>query len=98
MGIKFAVLERKQPDADPTGAAEVPFYPDDLLPALRRTLASLADVEMRYEAERDYLEEWSGPEVVKQRLIAALNARWRNDREPIVERLARLRQQATRTS
>jgi len=29
--------------------AEVPFYPDDLLPQLQQTLAILADLETRYE-------------------------------------------------
>ena len=41
------------------GRAEVPFYPDDLLPQLQRTLATLADLQLRYEIERDYLEDWS---------------------------------------
>jgi hypothetical protein len=41
--------------------AEVPFYPDELLPQLQQTLALLADVEIRYEIERDHLESWSGP-------------------------------------
>jgi len=95
MSFDLAVLARQQRQAEQTGASEPPFYPGDLLPALQSTLASLADVEVRYEAERDYLEEWSGPEEVKQRLIAALQSRWCKDREPIVERLARLREQAT---
>jgi len=50
----------------------------------------VADVDVRYEIERDYLEEWSGPEEVRQRLIAALEAGWRRDREPIIQRLTRL--------
>ena len=73
--------------------AEVPFYSDHLLSALQSTLASLADVDVRYEIERDYLEEWRGPDGVKRRLMAALEAGWRRDREPIVERLTRLQNQ-----
>src|SRR3954463_348479 len=69
---------------------EAPFYSDDLLPALQGTLASLADLDIRHEIERDYLEEWSGPDEVKQRLMAALEARWQRDREPIVQRLTQL--------
>src|SRR4051794_12902925 len=73
--------------------AEVPFYPDNLLPALQITLASLADLDVRYEIERAYLEEWPGPDDVKRRLIAVLDASWRRDREPLVQRLTRLEEQ-----
>ena len=73
--------------------AEVPFYSDHLLLALQSTLASLADVDVRYEIERDYLEEWRGPDEVKRRLMAALEAGWRRDRVPIVGRLTRLQNQ-----
>jgi len=72
---------------------EPPFYPDHLLPALQSTLASLADVDVRYEIERDYLEGWPEPDEVKARLMAALEARWQRDREPIVQRLTRLEEQ-----
>jgi hypothetical protein len=37
---------------------EVPFYADDLLPDLQRTLAILADLETRYERARAII--WSG--------------------------------------
>jgi hypothetical protein len=73
--------------------AEVPFYPDNLLPALQITLASLADLDVRYEIERAYLEEWSGSDEVKRRLMAVLEAGWRREREPIVRRLTRLEEQ-----
>src|SRR3954469_21557578 len=33
--------------------AEVPFYPDGVLPMLQSTFASLADLDVRYEIERD---------------------------------------------
>jgi hypothetical protein len=39
-------------------ASEIPFYPDDLLPRLQCALATLADIEIRYEIDRDYLESW----------------------------------------
>jgi hypothetical protein len=73
--------------------AETPFYADYLLPALQSTLATLADLDTRYEIERDYLEEWTGPDEVKERLMAALEAGWQRDREPIVGRLTRLQNQ-----
>ena len=75
--------------------AEVPFYPDHLLLALQSTLACLADLDLRYEIERDYLEEWPGPDEVKRRLRAALEAGWRREREPIVQRLARLQERSS---
>jgi hypothetical protein len=53
-------------------AARVPIYSDDLLPELQRTLAALADIETRYEIERDCLESWSGPAEVKDHLLAEL--------------------------
>ena len=73
--------------------AEVPFYSDHLLPAFQSALASLADLDVRYEIERDYLEEWSGSDDVKRRLRAVLDASWRRDREPVVQRLTRLEEQ-----
>ena len=51
---------------------EAPVYPDDLLPQLQQTLALLADVETRYEIDRDYLESWSGPRAVRDSLVAEL--------------------------
>ena len=53
--------------------AEAPVYPDDLLPQLQQTLAILADLQVRYEIERDCLEDWPGPAEIKDRLVAELN-------------------------
>ena len=61
--------------------AKVSLYPDDLLPELQRTLAILADIEARYEIERDYLESWSGPKEVKDYLVADLEQCHRAKRE-----------------
>ena len=63
---------------------ETPFYPDDLLLRLQCTLAALADMETKYEIERDYLESWPGPRDVKERLLAELELGRRADRERIV--------------
>ena len=54
------------------GRSEVPVYPDDLLHALQSTLAMLADIETRYEIERDHLESWAGPRMIKDQLMAEL--------------------------
>ena len=69
------------------GRVEVSFYPDDLFPQLRRALATLADIEIRYEIERDHLESRSGPKEEKERLLAELERRYRASREPLVSRL-----------
>ena len=71
----------------------VPIYPEDLLPELQRVLAALADLDVRYETERDHLEEWSGPEEVKQRLLADLEQKHRATREPYAMRVAELERQ-----
>ena len=61
--------------------AEVPFYPDELLPQLQQTLALLADLETRYEIARDHLESWSGPKEIKDHLLAELDQCHRANRE-----------------
>ena len=72
--------------------AKVPIYSDDLLADWQRTLAVLADIETRYEMERDYLESWSGPAEVKDHLLAELEqCHWAN-RERLALCLERLRQ------
>lgn len=76
------------------GQAKAPFYPDDLLPQLQQTLATLADLQLRYEIERDQLESWSGPQKIKDRFLAELEQRHRANREPLVLRLIQARQQA----
>jgi hypothetical protein len=49
--LRSATMRHRAPDPDRDGC-----YPDDLLPDLQRTLAALADVELRYEAARERLE------------------------------------------
>ena len=77
--------------------AEVPVYPDDLLPRLEQTLATLADLQLRYEIERDYLEDWSGSAEVKDRLVAELDQCHAANRERLVSCLAKLQQEARRS-
>ncbi len=76
------------------GRAEVPFYPDDLLPQLQQTLGTLADLQVRYEIEREYLEDWSGPAEIKDHLLAELNQCHTASRERLVLSLAQLRREA----
>ena len=72
--------------------AKVPTYADDLLPDLQRTLAALADIETKYEIERDYLESWSGPKEVKNHLLATLEQGYLADRGQLALHLETLRQ------
>ena len=45
------------------GRAEVPFYPDDLLPKMQQILAILADLGFQHEIQRDHLESWSEDQI-----------------------------------
>src|SRR5215210_263917 len=72
--------------------ARVPIYSDDHLPDLQRTLAVLADIETRYEIERDHLESWSGPAEVKRHLLAELEQCHKANRERFALHLEALRQ------
>ena len=76
------------------GRAGTPFDPDDLLPQLQQTLATLANLQLRYEIERDYLEGWSGPAEIKDYLLAELNQCHRANRERFVSCLDGLRREA----
>ena len=69
-----------------------PVYPEDLEPALQDTLALLANIDAHYDAERERLDHWLGPDSVKARLSAQLAEAHRQEREPYVKRLAGLHQ------
>jgi hypothetical protein len=71
--------------------AEVPFYPDDVLPQLQRTLAILADLDLRHEIQQDQLESWSGPRKVKDHLLAELEQSHTANRERLASCLEGLR-------
>jgi hypothetical protein len=74
--------------------AEVPVYPDDLLPQLQSVLAVLVDLEFQHEIQRDHLESWSGPREVKKRLLADLDQCHRANRARLEACLEGLRLQA----
>jgi len=83
--------------------AEAPVYPDDLLPKLQQTLATLADLQLRYEIERDYLEDCRqrNPDFsLKGRTLASLRRQmheWHRDLEAIARiEAARRRAEAAR--
>ena len=74
-----------------------PAYPSDLTPEIQSTLAALADVETRYEIERERLDDLMAPTPLKTRLLARLEARHQGDRMPLVQRLADLQREMTST-
>jgi hypothetical protein len=65
-------------------------YPDDLLPELQIMLAALADLEIRYEKDREQLTAWEGPKAAKGWFAAQLENRHQREREPYVQRLSDL--------
>ncbi len=66
------------------------WYPDELLAELQTTLATLADIEVQYEIDRERLEAWDGPDAIKTKFAAQLQERHQREREPYVQRLADL--------
>ena len=70
-----------------------PLDPDDLMRAIEAELAALAEVEADYTREQRRLERWAGPTNVKQHRAKQIEALHRHDREPHVQRLAKLHQQ-----
>jgi hypothetical protein len=74
--------------------ADTRVYPDDLLPELQQALGTLANLQICYEIERDYLEDGSGPAEVKDRRVAELNQCHAANREGLVSCLAQLQREA----
>jgi hypothetical protein len=68
----------------------VPWYPDDLLPRIRQVLGELADIEFRYEAEWNRLQASEENDADRQCRSDELARRYRQERKPCLERLARL--------
>ena len=68
--------------------------PDHLKPALQEVVSILADIEAQYARDRDALDHWTGPELVKRRLCEDLDQWRRRTREPYAQRLAELHMQA----
>jgi hypothetical protein len=71
----------------------VPWYPKELLSEFQITLAAMADIDARYDVEREQLEARIQAEPVRTQSIADLEARCRAEREPCVQYLAKLHQQ-----
>jgi len=67
-------------------------YSENFEPTIQDTLSTLANIEARYQYEREQLECRSGPEGVKTRCQQELEERHRKEREPLVHHLAELHQ------
>ena len=63
---------------------------DTLMGQVQSTLATLADIETRFEVERERLETWDGPSAVKSRFAEQLEAQHRQERDRVVKRLEKL--------
>src|SRR5215207_7052830 len=67
--------------------------PDPLDQAIQRELAALAALAAVHRSACRWLDEWSGPEPVKEHLARHITARHRTEREPHLLRQAELHQQ-----
>ena len=72
---------------------------DDLLGAIQSALAALADLECRYEMDREQLKLAPGSASTRERLCGERESRHHREREPYVHRLSELeRHMRARTS
>ena len=70
----------------------LPLDPEGVARAIEAELAALAEVEADYTEEQRRLERWAGPKNVKQHHAKQIKALHQHDREPHVQRLAKLHQ------
>jgi hypothetical protein len=59
-------------------------------------IAALADIEARYERDREGILRWVGSDIAKERLLARLQASRVRDREELVQWLADAHQHVSR--
>ncbi len=69
-------------------AAPAGAYPDDLEPALQQEFLALADIEARFETLLHRLDEWRGPQSLRERRLQQLETWRRQARGPHAQRLA----------
>ena len=62
--------------------------PVELASEMAGAIAALADIDARYERDREGILRWVGPEASKQRLLERLAASRMRDREELVSWLA----------
>jgi hypothetical protein len=74
---------------------KIPWYPDDLLNDLQTPLAALADIDTRYDIQRERLELGGEAEPVRSQKAAELEHDRRAEREPYIRQLAELHHRMT---
>ena len=79
-----------------SAATQAFWSPDDLLGEIQTTLAALADIEYRYERDRERLVQRFGPDAALQPLWVERERRYEAEREPYRHRLERLQQRMRR--
>jgi hypothetical protein len=72
-----------------------PWYPDDLLLQIQQTLGALADIEFRFETERQRLQASSENGQACSRLAEDLERRYQAEREPCIQSLTDLQDRLT---
>jgi hypothetical protein len=77
---------------------EKPVHPEDVEAAIRDTLVILADIDRDYDQRREAIKKSSISIVQKKRLRAEVDSLHRQDREPLVLRLADLHYRIVRAT
>ena len=80
---------------NPNPRAFAATYSADILPEMQNSLASLADLDIKFDLECSALEEPSLPEAVRKRLRRRLDRARTDARQPHVALLADLHQHVT---
>ena len=70
----LAARPREDHPAWPADPLAPPFYPIGLLPTMQDLLAAVADLETRYEIEREQIEQGSGSDEEKECRLTELRA------------------------
>jgi hypothetical protein len=73
-----------------TVRASMSWSHDELLAEIQTTLAALADIECRYEAEREAFEQEPGSDLDKRCRAVERERRYRHEREPYLRRIHEL--------
>jgi hypothetical protein len=80
-------------DCQMSGEADRPFYSPHVQSPMQSLLATLADIDFAYEHERAKLSQSRTQASLKVCLLAQLERRHREQREPYVRQLALLQDQ-----
>src|SRR3954447_9927659 len=70
----LAARPREDHPARPANPLAPPFYPIGLLPTMQGLLSAVADLETRYEIEREQIKQGPGSDEDKENRLAELRA------------------------